>query len=232
MLIRIVLSRIVLYFTVFVQITGCTPNLYEAAAGEEIRISRTPTKITKAYKANENEVIICVEVKGANSENIFTYNFSIPLNSINKLKSFNTKTYSNLYYEPPLNEVRTECNYSKDELEIIEYETKDNISTHINSKALISSKVQKESSESVYVIYRRGVPVQLGYMRNEPIYNDVRRIDVPINSVYTYNDTINSRPYLYILTPVAVAFDIRVTLPAAAAFFTGYCLGDGDLDCH
>ena len=204
----------------------------EAAGGEKQKIHRVPTKVLKAFKESKDEIIVCVETKDPGNDKNYTYNFSIPLNNIEKYSTFREKSITSFYYEPKLEEIRKNCEYTNNKMQILVYKTEDNISTHINSKAKLKSNISGNLTDAVYAIYRNETPVQLGYIANKPFYKDYRTIDVPINSVYEYYDRVNSNPVLYVLTPVAIVFDIFVTAPAAAAFFAGYCLGDGDLDCH
>lgn len=221
---KYILVRFNIYILFAVSISGCTYNLFEAAAGEKILIKRTPTKITKAYKKSEDEVIICLEAKDPDTELVYTYNFSIPLTSAAEHVEYKLKKIPNAYFIPRLEDVREGCNYTKNELEIIEFKIKNTNSEDVAGKMELISEISGKLPEAVYAIYRDNAPIQLGYASNTVLYSNIKYLDVPLKSVYSYTETKNSRPYLYILTPGAVLFDIQVTLPAVISLYTGYCI--------
>jgi len=207
-------------------IYGCsTPFLFEAASGEKVTISKTPLKVISAIK-EVKEVIICINTKDLNTEKEKIYNFSIPLDDESALKQLNIENNKYLTFEPKLQNVREGCNYQNNNIEIVEYKINNN---DVDKASLIKKYANpNKPKEVVYVIYRDTNPIQLGYISTNVIFNDIKNIDVPIHQVYSYEDKINLKPYLYLLTPLAIAADIYI----AAPFFAGYCLGDGDLDCQ
>jgi len=228
---NIYIKSFILFLSAFL-IFGCsTTHLLKSAAGESSPINKTPTKVIFASK-DDDEVIVCVNTlelsivdgEEVNSTDEEVYNFSIPIKKVNKLKQLTINKNNYLTFEPKMSNVSKGCDYSGNKIEIIEYAI-DNTSV---DKAKIVKSNRKNSNEVVYVIYRNSNPIQVGYISTKPIYKNIKSIEVPIHRSYTYShETINSKPYLYLALPFAIAADIL-----AAPFFAGYCLGDGDLDCH
>ncbi|VAX00611.1 hypothetical protein MNBD_GAMMA21-2573 [hydrothermal vent metagenome] len=206
---------------------GCTPTLFESASGKDVTFNKIPLKVIKAIK-DDDEIIVCVNVKDSTTENIETYNFSIPLYNINKLKSVRRNNQNYLTYEPDLKDVRKGCVRSNNIINVIEYKINDSDI----EKANPVKKHKNTSKEIVYVIYRDKIPVQLGYISAKPIFNSIKSVEVPINRMYSYIDKVNSKPLLYLATPVTVAVDIIATPYLYIPFFVGYCLGGGDIDCQ
>jgi hypothetical protein len=79
----------------------------------------------------------------------------------------------------------------------------------------------RKIADAIYVVKHDGLPINIGYVADKPLFENSYSIDVPLQRISDLPGP-PGKPYLYLLTPVTVAMDAAiVVLYVAAVAYSG-----------
>lgn len=232
-----------LLLTASLALSGCaTSEVFKEARGQINTIDRLAVmKITDAYKDDDHDmVIICMKAVdlATNTESEMT--LKIPLQQRSRLDVYpplgdavepvrkgqlptgHAGTY--VGFQPAAKDFSPNCQAHSNRLSVF------NIGTVIspydsNVDNTRSFTLPKGMSEAVYTINQKnGALANFGYLSTKQIVENAYSIDISASSVTDMRTMKNQKPYLYLLTPVAVAVD-TVTITIGVVVATLLCPG-------
>lgn len=217
-------------------LTGCaTPAVLDEAKGQVNTIDKIAVlRITNAYRENAGDrVMICMIVRDlqSNTESEMTLNIPMQRNrwdvrlSLSDVEKPNysgqlpqapTSTY--VGFQPAAKDLSSRCQARGNRLPVF------NLGTVISpygsnmSNTDTSFRLPKGMSEAVYTISQKNDALSnFGYVSTNQIVENAYSIDVSAYSMTDMRTMKNQKPYLYLLTPVAVAVD-TVTITVGVVF--------------
>lgn len=219
-------------------LSGCvTQTLWDAAEG-----GPTPSQgmqirsITRAYKSSDgNFARVCMMAFDFASKGEREMTLSIPLQDHHKWRiqrNMNSATNNAaasgppavapvyVEYSPSMSALMPGCWTDGMPLPVL-------VSSPLQSQNNMqpgqpsASSTGRQIADAIYVVKHDGLPVNIGYISDKPLFENSYSIDVPLQAM-SYQPVSDAKPYLYLLTPVTVVVDAAiVVLYVAAASYSG-----------
>jgi len=196
-------------------LSSCTAALIEESHGKKAADdpANYTSKITYASILNRTAagwarmtyIAICYRSgniqSGKGKEIELTMDFTYPENKYPPYQY--TRNNSSLIYYPASHDIAEGCSqtkkidkgWEKTPIPVIEVGERDNIS------------LPSGHQRAVYVKYENNRVASAGYISTDPFYDGAQQIIAVMPDRYLYTKTINSKPYLLLLTPITAIGD-------------------------
>jgi len=200
---------------------GCvTPALWKEAEGMPASVHSIKVRsITSAFKSSDGTVVrVCMEVVNAAHRSERAVTLNIPVQDKRKWqiqRNPDSKTggaaLTYVEYAPNISALTPGCSTYGTRLPILHSTFAEPAKTAQSSPANPAPDQGKRIPEAIYVISRDGLPVNVGYLSEIPIFEGSYSIDVPLHHISDQAGS-DAKPYLYLLTPVTVVLDAAVVV--------------------
>jgi hypothetical protein len=231
-------AGVVVALSVIPALPGCaTPTLMRAAEGlGEAALRLEVLGINGAYKVRPEEALVCLHVSDLDTRREREMTLRIPLQDRKRWKlhpmpdehtdparaapESTRKINTYVEFRPLPEDLSPGCLADGERLPVIHATGNVVPDGPMPDWEIPSLRFPEGASDAIYVISRKGFPVNIGYVSAEPIVKSGYAIDVPADHLRAVRAQGDSRPYLYLFMPVAVVIDATIGLVVLAA--SGY----------
>ncbi|MGZ3235926.1 MAG: hypothetical protein ACXU8A_00955 [Burkholderiaceae bacterium] len=224
-------------------LSGCvTPALWQAAEGEPVAQHGIKIlSVTSAFKAYDgNTVHVCMLVVDSLTKTERKMALGIPVQDRRKWKiqrnlgdkengatnaqaqaAANNINPTYIEYSPTTSALTPGCKTEGTPLPVLRSTMSDSQKNPQTNSKNTSPDSDIKMPEAIYVINRDGVPANIGYLSDKPLFENGYAIDVPLDQIADQAGS-GAKHYLYLLTPVTVVMDAAITVLYVAAWgYTG-----------